>query len=238
MAAVPMCEALAEPARSLCRGETAVIPDVSLSSMNSDAAEVDDVRQTIGAEGPIVMYVGNLEPYQGIGLLLDSFAVLTNSGSSAHLVIIGGSAERMAQYQRYWDEISGAERVHFIGPRPVEALAGYLQQADVLVSPRSDGVNTPLKIYSYLDSGRPVVATDLPTHNQVLHSGIAKLAAAEPGAFAKAIDTILGDKDASMKMADEAKDFIAREHSPEAFRRRVHRLYGRIEKAMTCAESG
>ena len=36
-----------------------------------------------------------------------------------------------------------------------------MAQADVLISPRIKGVNTPMKIYSYLDSGRCVLATDL-----------------------------------------------------------------------------
>ena len=34
----------------------------------------------------------------------------------------------------------------------------------MLVSPRSRGTNTPLKIYQYLRSGRPIVATRLLTH--------------------------------------------------------------------------
>ena len=36
------------------------------------------------------------------------------------------------------------------------------------VSPRSRGTNTPLKIYQYLRSGKPIVATRLLTHTQVL----------------------------------------------------------------------
>ena len=42
------------------------------------------------------------------------------------------------------------------------------RRCDVLVSPRSRGTNTPLKIYQYLRSGKPIVATRLLTHTQVL----------------------------------------------------------------------
>ena len=45
----------------------------------------------------------------------------------------------------------------------------------MLVSPRSTGTNTPLKIYQYLRSGRPIVATRLLTHTQVLDDDVAIL---------------------------------------------------------------
>ena len=56
----------------------------------------------------------------------------------------------------------------FAGERPASEIPAYLLAADVLVSPRSRGTNTPLKIYQYLRSGKPIVATRLLTHTQVL----------------------------------------------------------------------
>ena len=56
----------------------------------------------------------------------------------------------------------------FAGERPAEEMPAYLLACDVLVSPRSRGTNTPLKIYQYLRSGKPIVATRLLTHTQVL----------------------------------------------------------------------
>ena len=47
----------------------------------------------------------------------------------------------------------------FAGQRPADEIPAFLDAADVLVSPRSFGTNTPLKIYQYLRSGRPIVAT-------------------------------------------------------------------------------
>ena len=52
-----------------------------------------------------------------------------------------------------------ADVVIFTGQRPAEEMPAYLDAATVLVSPRSTGTNTPLKIYQYLRSGRPIVAT-------------------------------------------------------------------------------
>ena len=71
--------------------------------------------------------------------------------------------------------------VHFLGPRPVQPRCPTsLRQADVLVSPRLKGLNTPMKIYSYLDSGTAVLATRLRTHTQVLDDRTAYLVEPEP----------------------------------------------------------
>jgi glycosyltransferase involved in cell wall biosynthesis len=54
----------------------------------------------------------------------------------------------------------------------------YHRLADVLVTTRSRGTNTPLKIYQYLRAGRPIVATDIRSHTQVLDDASAELVAA------------------------------------------------------------
>ena len=63
----------------------------------------------------------------------------------------------------------------FTGQQPAKEIPGFVQAADLLVSPRIRGTNTPLKIYSYLRSGKPIVATNLLTHTQVLTPEIARL---------------------------------------------------------------
>ena len=59
------------------------------------------------------------------------------------------------------------------GPRP--SCPAFLALADVLVSPRPEGENTPFKVYTYLASGKPLVATRIPTHTQLLDDTLAFL---------------------------------------------------------------
>lgn len=226
-AAVPVCEALAGPARKHCPGETVIIPDVSLA--NFESGKADNIRQLIASRGPVVLYVGNLEPYQGIGLLLDAFASLKADGSPAQLVIIGGAEKHIEEYKAYWKRVSSNSAVHFLGPRPVGALDAYLRQADVLVSPRVEGVNTPMKVYSYLDSGTPVVATDLPTHTQVMNSTIARLASPTAAGISSALREVLENPEAAAQMANAAREYIAREHGLAIFNSRVDGLYDRLD---------
>lgn len=228
-AVVPMCEALAEVARHAGAHHVHVLKDVSLTGRVEEPA-VESLKDTLGMEGPIVMYIGNLERYQGVDLLLDSFARVAEANPGVSLVIIGGTDRDIARYREETRRRGLEGRARLLGRRPVAAIGAYMKQADVLASPRIRGANTPMKLYSYLDSGVAVLATDLPTHTQVVTSDVAKLAAPEPDAFASAMNELLRDADARETLARRARALVRREHSYEAFRRNVDELYAYLER--------
>ena len=179
---VAVCRSLEELAASHGPDVPIVrVEDVSLLDQKNAPAKhvrLDEDWQTAGR--PLFMYVGNLERYQGIDLMLDAFVHLSYYHATAQLAIIGGTADAITHYRDRCRLLKLSDRVHFLGPRPIEQLGSYLRQADVLLSPRIDGKNTPMKIYSYLDSGRPIIATRLPTHTQVLNEEIAYLCEPNP----------------------------------------------------------
>ena len=119
--------------------------------------------------------------------------------------------------------------MHFLGPKPVSVLGDLLAEADVLVSPRLKGTNTPMKIYSYLDSGTAVLATRLRTHTQVLDERTAYLVNPEPAALGDGLATLLRDPALRQRLADEAKAYVQREFTAEAARRKLDDFYRRVE---------
>jgi len=228
IAVVPMCECLADRARRHCQGLVHVVKDVSLIPTEvSDGAET--IRATVQAKGAVLMYVGNLESYQGLDLLLECFAKVHDSHPDAVLVIIGGTGPDIQKYRHKARVFGIAEYVHLLGPRPVAALGDYLKQADLLVSPRVDGENTPLKIYSYLDSGVAVVATDLPTHTQLVTANEAALSPPKAGAMASVIDRLLDDPAERQRLAQNARRLIRQEHTMEYFCKDVDKIFGELE---------
>jgi glycosyltransferase involved in cell wall biosynthesis len=98
----------------------------------------------------------------------------------------------------------------------------------VLVSPRVHGDNTPMKVYSYLDSGRPLLATRLPTHTQVLTDELACLVAPEPDAMARGLIDLLRDGGRRERLAASARDYAQRELTHAAFERKLLRFYDLI----------
>jgi glycosyltransferase involved in cell wall biosynthesis len=115
--------------------------------------------------------------------------------------------------------------VHFLGPKPVACLAGYLAQADVLVSPRVQGKNTPMKLYSYLHSGKATLATDLPTHTQVIDSHVTMLADPSPEAFSKGMLTLMDDTTLRSKLGMAGKTLIEEQYSSTVFHTKLHGLF-------------
>ena len=103
------------------------------------------------------------------------------------------------------------------GQRPAEEIPLFLDAADVLVSPRSTGTNTPLKIYQYLRSGRPIVATRLLTHTQVLNDDVAILTDATPAGFGAGILEALGDRARARAVGDRARELADTKYSYEVY---------------------
>lgn len=188
-----------------------------------------NLKETLNVHGSLVMYVGNLEGYQGIDLLLESFALVQHRDQLAHLAIIGGQEADIQKYSELTKSMGISKRVSFLGPRPVEDLKSYLDQADILVSPRTKGKNTPMKLYSYLDSGKALLATDLPTHTQVLNSSIAMLADSTPNAFSQGMLKLLSNASLRSSLGKAGKKMIQEGHTFDVFQEKLNALYTWLE---------
>lgn len=184
----------------------------------------ENLRGKLEISGLLLMYVGNLQVYQGIDLLLESFALVLKL-AKVDLVIIGGDNSDIQKYQKKARCLGIDRKVHLVGPKPVEHLGVYLSQADILVSPRITGKNTPMKIYSYLDSGQAVLATDLPTHTQLLDSRVALLAEPSPEKFSKAMLRLMEDETLRRKLGMAGKKLIEEKFSYATFCQRLNDLF-------------
>src|SRR5262249_46629346 len=106
---------------------------------------------------PIVLYTGTFEAYQGLDLLFAAMAHVRRQRPDARLVLAGGKPDQVARARQQASDAGIADVAVFAGERPASEIPAYLLAADVLVSPRSRGTNTPLKIYQYLRSGKAIV---------------------------------------------------------------------------------
>ncbi|MBN4063217.1 glycosyltransferase [Cardiobacterium sp. AH-315-I02] len=228
---IPVCEALADDVAKYRSTGIHVLKDVSLASTDSEQpAPVIDIHQNYQVKGKMFMYIGNLESYQGIDLMLDAFAIHYPEHIDSRLIIIGGEQEDIEHYQIKCQQLSIQQAVIFMGKQPVTQIGSFMSQADILLSPRTQGVNTPMKVYSYLDSGVVVLATDLPTHTQVADSTTAYLCAVDKKSFAAGMKTLSMDVDLCNELAENAKKLIAREHSYPVFRSKLYEIYDDLPK--------
>ena len=189
------------------------------------ADDVDRLRKRLElGEGPAVVYTGTLEAYQGLELLLASAGEVLRRIPTARFVLVGGT---VAQHDALRDRARalGVESAFRFVPSvaPTEVFL-YHRLAAVLVTTRSRGTNTPLKIYQYLRAARPIVATNIHSHTQVLTPESAELVVPDPSAIASGLIRVLTDPERATTLA-EAAERSAREHyGEERYLDRLHHV--------------
>lgn len=229
LANLPVCNALAELCRKNYSRKTVTLHDIS-QLKNPYASSTGHLKRELDIHGLILLYCGNLESYQGIDLLLDSFQLACEKTSKVDLVIIGGIEEDIKYYKEKASSLGIDKRTHFLGQKPFDQLDKFLAEADILVAPRIKGINTPMKVFPYLHSGKPVLLTDLFTHAQILSNNEAYLAPPNPRGFSKGIIDLVEDEGLRTHLGENGYKFVEKSHTYLAHRKRLHGLYDWIEE--------
>ena len=232
---ITICQELQDAVIEAGAGDRSFLIENVMGGDVGDAGAVSaapaDIRARYGIDvaQPLVLYTGTLEPYQGLDLLIDASARLTHTHPQARILVVGGEPRQVDETR---ERARGrADNVVFAGQRPAVDIPAFVAAADVLVSPRIAGTNTPLKIYSYLRSGRPIVATRLRTHTQVLDDETALLASPDPASFAEAVGLVLDKPDVGGRLAEAAKRLAATRYSRESYLAKTGAAYERLLQA-------
>jgi glycosyltransferase involved in cell wall biosynthesis len=226
---VTICQDLQEHVEAMGAGERSVLIENVMGGDVEDPPSVSAafVRRhwAIDPAAPLMLYTGTFEPYQGLDMLLDAMAILAD----ARLLVVGGRPEQVEAARAHAAK-SGAAAV-FTGHQPARDIPAFVEAADILTSPRIAGTNTPLKIYSYLRAGKPIVATDLLTHTQVLDRSTALLVNPDAAAFAAALEGLLNDPARGASLARAAAERARTRYSREMYVSRTRLVCDRLTAA-------
>ena len=224
-AVLTVCSALTEFAIRTAPGKK--VFQIEDCPVEIPAAKKTVSRQELGVgeDSVIVMYVGNFESYQGVEMLLESISVVLGDENQVKLVLVGGEQMQVQNLKLLAGQLGILNSVLFYGKRPIEEIPSLLAAADILVSPRLKGTNTPLKIFDYLASGKPVAATRLPMHTQVLSDKVARLAEADAQHFSQAIADLVRDRTLRHKIGEEGKKLVESRYSVSIFKEKVRKVY-------------
>lgn len=210
------------------------------SSWETDEKTQDELIARFNLKDKTILtYTGNFSSYQGIPLLLHSFKKALESGlrdSNVHLLMVGESNQDMlTEVKNEAQELGIADRVIFTGELPSNTMGSIMGISDALISPRSKGSNTPLKLYCYMASGKPIVATSICSHTQALTEDAAYLAEPSPEQLAQAIIQSLETGESSKKShedkANRAKEILSERFNKETFTASMGWLYERVTNA-------
>jgi glycosyltransferase involved in cell wall biosynthesis len=234
---ITICQELQHTVTEMGVGERSLLIE------NVMGGDVDDpptrspreVRAAWGveADAPLALYTGTFEAYQGVEMLIDAVAIVAGRRPDARVLVVGGEPAQVEAAKAKAHAAGVSAAMIFTGQQPAREIPGFVQAADLLVSPRIRGTNTPLKIYSYLRSGKPIVATDLLTHTQVLTPAIAKLVPPQPGPFAEAVLDLIEHPAERARLAAAARALADDKYSRESYLRRTAQAYARMVEPRT-----
>ncbi len=135
--------------------------------------EVGLIRDRLGLprDMKLVTYVGHLYAWKGVDTLIDAADLVR--GGDMRFVLVGGTDEDIARYRAIVQERS-LDTVIIVGHRMKRDIPAYLRASDVLVIPNipitkeSSDYTSPIKLFEYMASGVPIVASDLPSVRRVI----------------------------------------------------------------------
>ena len=202
------------------------IENVAVHNNTADDLKPSQLRDELGLTDELcLVYTGTFERYQGLDLLFDSVQQVTVEYPNVQLIMVGGKPEQVTHWHAIVVEMGLADQIHFAGTVPLAESLRYLAMADILVSPRTEGLSVPLKIYSYLHSGRPMVATNILAHTQVLREETAVLTDPTPNAYAAGLLRLIEDPMLRQQIGEAAHQHAEAEFSFKQYLSKLEKAY-------------
>ena len=236
VAAIAISPAVAEAAR---RAAPATPVEVVVNRFEAEAPagpqERERVRRELGIEPRerVVLYTGSFVALQALDLLVRAIPTVARAVPEVRFVLVGGKEAEIADLGRLVREVGAEGRVVLLAARPQAEMPAFAAAADVLVSPRVQGINPPGKLFSYLSSGRPVVATDRPVHNQILDASCAILTRPDSEGLAEGLISALTDTVRARSVVAAAEAILRERYHPDRRFDAYRRILGPVRAGRT-----
>lgn len=198
---VTITQGLAEYCYSMraVKDKVVVVPD----GVDADEFEViqskEECRTKLGlpSDKKIILYTGHLYFWKGVDTLAESAQFFDEN---TLIVFVGGTDHDVKSFMKRFT----SARIVMVGHKPHNLIPYYLKSADVLVLPNSAKEDisrlytSPIKLFEYMSSGRPIIASDLPSLQEVLNDKNAIFFNADnPVSLAETIKKVLANPSAT-----------------------------------------
>lgn len=160
----------------------------------------DNLRQELGLpiKDKIIMYTGHLYDWKGVDVLIEAACI--NNNPVIKFVIVGGTKGDVEKYGQIIFK-KNLSNVILVGHVQKKIIPKYLKSADFLILPNipineeSEKYTSPIKLFEYMASGIPIIASRLPSITEVLNKDNSILIEA-------------GDPVAINEVVNSGKDFV------------------------------
>lgn len=184
----------------------------------------------ISEEKKIVLYSGTLAIEKGVDTLAEATAFLPDD---VHVVFLGGVEQQVRSFKEKYGHL---KNISILGRVDYTAVPKYVVSADVLVLPDSADFaysnlyTSPMKLFEYMASKRPIVASNVPSLCEVLEETSAVFfEAGNPKSLAEAIQYALDHTVESEERAKQAYEAVSQFTWEERTKSIVNHILGRIQ---------
>ncbi len=180
-------------------------------------------RWGIPAGHRVVVYLGLLTEWQGIGLLLEGIARLRENLPDTHFLIMG--FPNVEHYQMRAQHLGIEDRVIFTGRIPYWEAPRYLALGDVAVAPKISATEGCGKLLNYMAMALPTVAFDTPVSREYLGDGGVYAESGNPVALAGAINSLLNDEERALGLGRRLRKRAVERYSWEKAGKEIVEIY-------------
>jgi len=183
-----------------------IAPDgVDLEKFNIKVSQEECRRKlNLPLDKKIVLYTGHLYEWKGTQVLADTSQFLPEDTET---YFVGGTDEDVRKFKVQNSKL----KIKVMGHKPYSEIPFWLKAADVLVLPNSGKQDiskywtSPLKMFEYMASKRPIITSNLPSIREILNENNSFLVEPDnPERLAKGIENMLKNPNLSAKISNQA----------------------------------
>jgi glycosyltransferase involved in cell wall biosynthesis len=174
---------------------------------------------------PVAVFLGVLNRYQGVDLLLEVVDLLRQRQVPLHFLVMGFPEE---EYRRRAAEMGLAERITFTGRVDYGRTPHLLAAGDLALSPKISRTEANGKLFNYMACGLPTVAFDAPINREILGDAGIYARFGDAGDFADRLVELAADPPCRQELARRVREKAVAEHSWTAREKVLEDLYFRL----------
>lgn len=180
--------------------------------------DVDVRKKYFLPAGHLIAFSGGFQPWHGVDLILRGFRLALDENPELRLILIGEGPVKV-EAEKISAELGLMGRAFFLGKVPHADVASLLHASEILViyhrAIAADIVETPLKLFEYMASGKAIIAPDVPNMRRILFDGETALLVPqdEPTSLARAIQQLAGDSGLRSHLGKAARADAITKHS-------------------------
>ena len=190
----------------------------------------DEARRSLNLplERPIAVFIGVLNRYQGIDLLLEVVKILKGRGTSPHFLVMGFPEKR---YLNKAAAEGVADMITFTGMVNYEKAPFCLSAGDIAISPKISLSEANGKLFNYMACGLPTVVFDNPVNREILGDSGVYARQGDPADFAVRIEELLHDREKRDELAAKTREKAVRDHSWKSRGEQLAEIYREMKKS-------